>query len=1018
MARTRTDQRPNRNAAFPWVGPIMSTVRPSKTPDSVHPLGAPPGTHSAQNLPESRPASSVGPAEFPPALATPSSAAVQPQTGGSSVSTPSSVALRGDLDSTSAAQPSDLLGDKTVISVRPVGRSSSAGTKTTAMPIGLQGTRLAHFELLEFVGGGGMGAVYRGHDLKLDRPVAIKVLAREQASDSDLVRRFQNEARSAARLDHDNIARVYDFGEDSGWHYIVFEFVEGQNVRDLVQQSGPLAVADAMHYTQQLAMALHHAAERDVVHRDIKPSNVVLNQSDHVKLVDMGLARLHQIDAPGDDLTASGVTLGTFDYISPEQARDPRVADVRSDIYSLGCTLFFMLTGSPPFPHGTALQKLLSHTNDPAPDPRQFRGDIPDEVVGLMQRMMAKDPNQRYQDPREIIVEIGQMCQRFGWEERHHFPTLIVHSHQRAVGFWERQLTWMGPIAMVAAIAAGAEIYARYRQPVALAVPQFIVPGSPELLGPSTTSASGTANRSSDVREPADAGVPSGRETTADSQGRADERTGTGRPAGNSAESATANPTAIGATTNGSTSVAKTTPSPDTARSTAEDEPSDGAAGVEPAIATGDSGSERPRPVGNGESIGRGAGSQATATIVVDPNYEQRPTAATRQSRVVSSLDMALSIAGQDPAIERIELAYHGRLRASAATISGRDLQLVAAEGFDPVVVFQPDPDSMPVIETFLRLDNSRVRIQRIHFELDLPQDSFVPWSLLRVEPGCEVALANTTVTVRTAAPITGTPPDIAIVAAHPRTSVTNGSSESQPLDATKLRPVQLALSNCIVRGPVSLVRASEATSLTVDWENGLMAGDRLATIGGTAQSITGDAKIVLRLSHVTAMLQRGLCYLTNNQRFANLIPLDVQCDDTIFLTRNGSVLIEQRGTASSERFQRQVMFTGNRNFYEGFGALWKIASVSEPERTWNPAAWRTYWRSSENSSRFDAVEWLQPPPTQLPLELHTPNDYRLRESISNPAMRSAADFRNAGVDTGLPRLPAASGRTISAIQP
>ena len=227
-----------------------------------------------------------------------------------------------------------------------------------------------------------MGAVFRGTDTALGRTVAIKVLLQQYSDDEETTQRFQNEAQSTARLDHDNIARVYYVGQDRGWHYIVLEFIEGQNLRDLVYRHGPLTLENAVNYTLQISDALQHASSRDVVHRDIKPSNVLIGRDGHIKLVDMGLARLHQVDNSQEDLTATGVTLGTFDYISPEQARDPRNADVRSDLYSLGCTLYFMLTAEPPFPEGTVLQKLLRHQGDSPPDPQVIRPDLP-EVSGV-----------------------------------------------------------------------------------------------------------------------------------------------------------------------------------------------------------------------------------------------------------------------------------------------------------------------------------------------------------------------------------------------------------------------------------------------------------------------------------------------------------------------------------------------------------------------------------------------------------------------------------------------------------
>src|SRR5207244_899566 len=190
------------------------------------------------------------------------------------------------------------------------------------------------------------------------------------------------EARAAAKLDHENIARVFFCGEDQRLHFIAFEFVQGENLRTLVDRRGRLPAKEAVHYMLQIAAGLAHAAERGVVHRDIKPSNIIITPDGRAKLVDMGLAR--SLERKGDtDLTQSGVTLGTFDYISPEQALEPREADVRSDIYSLGCTFYQMLTGQSPVPEGTAAKKLHHHQYVPPVDPRQLNPAIPDELAGI-----------------------------------------------------------------------------------------------------------------------------------------------------------------------------------------------------------------------------------------------------------------------------------------------------------------------------------------------------------------------------------------------------------------------------------------------------------------------------------------------------------------------------------------------------------------------------------------------------------------------------------------------------------
>ncbi len=323
------------------------------------------------------------------------------------------------------AEPSD--DSPTIISKNPPSRPPANGSAQDAptahhpregrgvLEVGgsLRGRILAHFELIEPIGVGGMAAVIRARDLQLDRLVALKILPPEMADDPENVRRFHQEARAAAKLDHENIARVFFCGEDQRLHFIAFEFVEGVNLRTLLERRGRLPVPEAVHYMLQIATGLAHAASRGVVHRDIKPSNIIISPNGRAKLVDMGLARNM---GPHDDraLTQSGVTLGTFDYIAPEQAMDPREADVRSDIYSLGCTFYHMLTGQPPVPEGTAARKLHHHQHVAPVDPRQLNPDIPDDVAAILVRMMAKDPKDRYQRAEHLVQHLIQMAQKLG----------------------------------------------------------------------------------------------------------------------------------------------------------------------------------------------------------------------------------------------------------------------------------------------------------------------------------------------------------------------------------------------------------------------------------------------------------------------------------------------------------------------------------------------------------------------------------------------------------------------------
>lgn len=344
--------------------------------------------------------------------------------------------------------------DRTAVSQSPLLDISSAfsGLQPRELGMALVGHQIDDVVLEEFIGGGGMGAVLRGRDVVLHRTVAVKVLSTHQTGDEESEKRFRMEARSAARLDHPRIARVYYVGEDRGLRFIVFEYIEGTNIRDLVIANGPLSIASTLSYTLQIADALTHAWERGVVHRDIKPSNIIITSEGQAKLVDMGLARVYQVgpaEQAEQDLTATGMTLGTFDYIAPEQARNPRDADVRSDIYSLGCTLFYMLTGRPPFPGGTPLQKLLSHQGDRPPELAGLRADTPPALAAIVQKMLAKQPEARYQTPGDLTLALSRLANQLGLSQ----PTLSALPRSSATpqltAAWGQHLPWLAPMALV-----------------------------------------------------------------------------------------------------------------------------------------------------------------------------------------------------------------------------------------------------------------------------------------------------------------------------------------------------------------------------------------------------------------------------------------------------------------------------------------------------------------------------------------------------------------------------------------
>lgn len=274
-----------------------------------------------------------------------------------------------------------------------------------------KGLILGKYELLEKVGQGGMGMVFRARHRHMGREVALKILPPSSTKSPEALQRFQREVRTAAQLNHENIVIAYDADQDSGVHFLVMEFVDGNDLGQVVKRNGPLPVDQAVECILQSARGLEYAHGRGVVHRDIKPSNLLLGRNGKVKILDLGLARLDDTftgnnEADRSDLTSTGTVMGTIDYMSPEQALNSKHADHRSDIYSLGCTLHFLLTGKAAFSGDTIMEKLVAHREQPAPSLAEVRSEIPAGLDAIFQSMVAKKPDQRYQSMGELIADL------------------------------------------------------------------------------------------------------------------------------------------------------------------------------------------------------------------------------------------------------------------------------------------------------------------------------------------------------------------------------------------------------------------------------------------------------------------------------------------------------------------------------------------------------------------------------------------------------------------------------------
>jgi eukaryotic-like serine/threonine-protein kinase len=268
------------------------------------------------------------------------------------------------------------------------------------------------YRVLELLGVGGMGAVYKAEHRLMERPVALKVIARHLTDKPGMVERFRREVKAAARLDHPNIVRAYDAERAGDVHFLVMECVEGTTLARLVAEGGPLTVAEACECVRQAARGLQHAFEHGMVHRDVKPQNLMRTANGQIKVLDFGLALLASELGPADAVTASDTVLGTADYIAPEQADDPHTADTRADVYSLGCTLYFLLTGQPPFPEGTLMQKLMAHSKRTLRPLIAFRDDVPAGLQQVLDRMTAKDPAGRYQTPADAARALAPFARQ------------------------------------------------------------------------------------------------------------------------------------------------------------------------------------------------------------------------------------------------------------------------------------------------------------------------------------------------------------------------------------------------------------------------------------------------------------------------------------------------------------------------------------------------------------------------------------------------------------------------------
>jgi serine/threonine-protein kinase len=266
-----------------------------------------------------------------------------------------------------------------------------------------QDLKFKGYEIISTLGEGGLGSVFKARQVSMNRLVALKVLHMQWINDDEFRKRFVLEARIVGKLSHQNLIQVYDVGREADYYYFTMEFVDGRTVEDLIRESPrkQMEIGRAVDICIQVLRAINYYKDFDIVHRDIKPSNIMITRAGLMKLGDFGFVK-SKLDK---ELGYEGMVLGTPDYIAPEQAMGKDDVDYRADIYSLGATLYHMLTGRPMF-DGTPSKVMLAHTRTPMPDPRTYRPSLSDDVTNVLQRMLAKDPNQRYANINSLFADL------------------------------------------------------------------------------------------------------------------------------------------------------------------------------------------------------------------------------------------------------------------------------------------------------------------------------------------------------------------------------------------------------------------------------------------------------------------------------------------------------------------------------------------------------------------------------------------------------------------------------------
>jgi serine/threonine-protein kinase len=780
------------------------------------------------------------------------------------------------------------------------------------------GVRLAHFEIRQRLGAGGMGAVFLATDLELARDVALKILHPGPSSDSSLVARFRNEARACARLNHDNIARVFYTGSQDGFYFIAYEFAGGRTLRDLISERGRLSAGETVNLAIQITLALNHIASAGIVHRDIKPSNIMVTEAGRVKVVDLGLARRDSEDSIGE-ITAAGTTLGTFDYIAPEQARDPRNADVRSDIYSLGCTMYHMLTGQPPYPEGTALQKLLDHQGKTPPDPRSLNGSVPVQLSAIMRKMMANNPEQRYQAAGLLLNDLIQIASLLGL---HTVP---------AEGIVWKKLRPVIPAAPVGAVWVFASV-------VAICLTAIVL----QQFQPARSGSELASTEESDWREVRPADYASGAGSVAGEQ---------------VAATPTKQPAATSASTSGAQQVAAVGDNSVDANSSQQPVklpsavPASGFPAVAPAIAQLGGENQTADAARASSAAPNGSVPRNPVESAMGPYQLQRADGATRSFRTLSA---AVAEARNGDVILLRYNGYPDDLPAQPAVrLAGTNLIVRAAEGYRPTLQFDVAPDDADSpAQMFSLRSRSSLTISDVDLRLVVnPDQSAERWNLFQLAGANRVLLENVSIECESV-------PGQSVV-------LFDLTDEAQLPGEGVREESEVSLSRVICRAQADGFRiACQPRGRILLQDSAIAISGRLIDLRGDYSMQPARGALEVLMDHLTCLHEGPLIRMSDTEQrqtgsVQRLLPrLSIRSEASVFAAASPETpLLHFNGSGYVEDIENLVSWNGITSLYYGHVVFWQIESsaLDFASRRLDFAQWKQLWQNRADCGETSA---------------------------------------------------------------